>query len=532
LFAIAVCAGCERASDADLAGSGYTAADSAADGGDRPFVTAQPAPEALSARTWRLSHAQYAEAVRSFVGVTPDTSGFEVELDNGIYPNMSGSGIVRAQLAQDYYDSADTLSAVLSEEQLAALIAGRPLQPSEQQAFVASAIRRAFRRPATPDDLAAYGEIFELSLSTPDSDTAAPFRAVIRALLASPYFLYRTEIGEDASQPKFKLTAYELASLLSFSALGSPPSETLLAAADSGELSTDGSVARHVAALLDSPEAAAQEQRFLGQWLEIHDFDALDKDATLFPDFPAVRPLLRDESQAFLAQAGSLTGSLASLMSTAIAPQGDLAAYYASDPSAGGSTGTRTGILGLGAVIAAHSRPNITSPTLRGLFVRDRLLCQEIHLPPGGAPNIVDVLLSGMPRTTREMYEQHSQNPACAGCHALLDSVGFNFEEFDATGRFRALENGQPIDATGALVDSDMSGATANQPALASRLAQSEWVRECVARQAFRFYFGAVEADRGVPAVQAARRAIASGTFRDAIAALLTSASARERVRP
>ena len=133
--------------------------------------------------------------------------------------------------------------------------------------------------------------------------------------------------------------------------------------------------------------------------------------------------------------------------------------------------------------------------------------------------------------TTRELYELHAGKPACAGCHLLLDAVGFNFEDLDAAGRFRTEENGVAIDTTGELLNTDVNGPMRNHTDLANALARSEWVRECVATQAFRFYFGVVESSRGVPPVQAARAAIGTGTFRDLVAAVLSSPSTFHRVR-
>ena len=137
-----------------------------------------------------------------------------------------------------------------------------------------------------------------------------------------------------------------------------------------------------------------------------------------------------------------------------------------------------------------------------------------------------------MPRTTRELYELHAGQPSCAGCHSLLDAVGFNFEDLDAAGRFRTTENGYPVDTSGALLDTDVNGAHA-EPQRRSRkaLARSEWVRECVAIQAFRFYFGRSKPSRGVPPVQAARLALGTGTFRDMVVATMSSPSTLLRVR-
>jgi hypothetical protein len=188
-------------------------------------------------------------------------------------------------------------------------------------------------------------------------------------------------------------------------------------------------------------------------------------------------------------------------------------------------------VLALGTLMSARAKPTSSSPTLRGLFVRDRFLCQQIHLPDDQPPDISETQMHAMPRTTRELYELHAGKPACAGCHTLLDSVGFNFEDLDAAGRFRTTENGYPIDTSGELLNTDVNGPMRNHTDLANALARSEWVRECVATQAFRFYFGVVEGSRGAPAVQAGRLAIGGGSFRDLVAAVLSSPTTFQRVR-
>lgn len=523
LVLTAVC-GCEAASSEPTAKLEAVS-------GDMPYEPAAPASAALPARTWRLSHAQYAQAVHAFLGVLPDTTQLEEELDNGLFPNMSGSGFVRATLARDYYDAASVISSELPATRIAALIAGRPASADEKLPFLHAAVSGAFRRPASAEDLAAYGEIFDQAAADA-GDGTEPFRAVIRALLTSPFFLYRTEIGARATSKTFTLTDHELASLLSFSLIGGPPTQPLRAAADSGELSDPARRAQHVRALLALPEATTQLHAFMTQWLELQRFDQLEKDALLYPDFATQRPLLWAETTSTLREHASLSGSLRGLLTAPLAPSPELAAYYGSDPSAAGEIGVRVGVLSLGAVIAAHSRAYLSSPTLRGLFVRDRLLCQQIHLPPGGVPNIVESLLRTGARTTRELYEQHAENPSCAGCHTMLDGIGFNFEDLDAAGRFRTLENNEPVDTSGELANTDVSGLTRDRRELTARLSESAWVQECFARQAYRYYFGAIEADRGVPAIQAARCALERGTFGELLTALMSSESALQRVRP
>lgn len=502
-----------------------------ADGdGNLPYTAPPPGAPELRARTWRLTHEEYARAVQSLLGVTVDVSDLEPEIDNGVYPNMSASGLVRVTLATGYYTKAEQITNALTTQQLSQFVSGGALNAAAKPAFLQAAVERAFRRPATQEDLTAYGEIFDLGAPT-TTDGTGGFRAVLRALITSPNFLYRTEIGADAAATSFTLTDYEVASLLSFSLLGTPPSATLLAAASRNELTNQTTLGSHVGALVDTAEAAAQLGRFESQWLKIHHFTEVDKDATVFPGFEAIRADMLAEATGFLGTNGGPSGTLAALLTTPVLPSGPLGTFYASDPSSGGSMGTRTGVLGLGAVVSLRAKPNSTSPTLRGLFVRERFMCQAIHLPADQPPDITETQMRSNPKTTRELYELHAASDTCAGCHALLDPVGFNFEDLDAAGRFRVTENGYPVDTTGIFQDSDVNGMMANRNELATALSRSEWVRECVAIQAFRFYFGQVEANRGVPPVQAARLALGSGTFRDAVIATLSSPSTLLRVR-
>jgi cellulase/cellobiase CelA1 len=151
------------------------------------------------------------------------------------------------------------------------------------------------------------------------------------------------------------------------------------------------------------------------------------------------------------------------------------------------------GVLTHGSVLVTHALPTISSPIHRGLFVRERLLCQELPDPPANldtSPPPVDPAAS-----TRERYTEHSSNPACSGCHTLIDPIGFSFEHFDASGRWRALDGVHPIDTQG-----EITGTTATNARfdglgeLADLLAESEDVRACYITQWIRHGFGVDDA--------------------------------------
>jgi hypothetical protein len=515
-----------------VAGTGGTSGLPAEDPeGNVPYVPPEAGQEALPARTWKLTHAQYRKTVESLLGVAVDTADLEPDLDNGVYPNMSSSHFVRVPLATGYFQKAAAVATGLTAAQLSALVPGGNVDIASKAAFVPAILEKAFRRPASTAEVSAYDGIFDLGAS--GGDAALGFRAVVRAVLTSPNFLYRTEIGADPAITDFSLTGHEVASLLSYSLLDSPPSAALLAAASGTTLTTGDSLATEVGSLLATPDATAQLAAFMSAWLQVYLFDSDDvnKDETRFPTFLSVKQAMKDEAVSFLASHAGPTDDIPALLTTPLAmPAGPLGRFYLSEPS-GSAGGARTGVLALGALLSVRAKPTSSSPTLRGKFVRDRFLCQSIHLPDDAVPDLSETQAVAMPKTTRELYEMHASMPSCAGCHDLLDQVGFSFEDLDAAGRFRTQENGVAVDTSGQLLETDVNRPLANHSDLANALAESEWTRECVATQAFRFYFGQVESSRGVPPVQAARKAVGVGTFRDMVLAVMSSPSTYRRVR-
>ncbi len=513
--------------------------------GALPYAPPAPAAAELPARVWLLTPEEYGLAVRSVTGKGIDVSDIDPIPDTGVYPNMSRSGVVRVTLAQQLAEKAALAVDGLTTPELTALVPCGALERSCRDDFVAKMLNRAFRRPATDEDKARYAEIFELGA---EAEPELGFRSVIRALLTSPHFLYRTEVGAaaDAQSPSFSLTNHELASLLSFSVTGAPPSASLLAAADRGELVEPAKLREHLQALMAEPAASERVAAFLVQWLRLHRFqDEVEKFEDVFPGFDAVKIAMFGETTEFLETYGTMKGTLSGLLTSPVPTTSTtLSSFYLAEPSTPAS-GSRIGLLSLGAVLSKNAKQYLTSPTLRGLFVRDQLLCQHISLPENFTPPPIEVAeAQAAPKTTRELYELHAKDAACAGCHSLLDSVGFLFEGFDGAGRMRTTETyrsptftntaptPEPIDSTGELLGTDVDGKLTSVADLAQALAKSDWVRECVARQAFRFYFGEVEPDRGVPPVVAGTAALkGSGVLGDLVQALLTTESTTRRVR-
>jgi hypothetical protein len=494
----------------------------------------------LGARTWRLTQRQYELSVQALFDVVPDTQRFTADLDNGVFVNFSDTGFVRLDQNNAYFAVAQDVSDQVSEAVLASFGGQCTLDAACRDAFVSGVVNAAFRRPPTADELVSYGEIFDLGAES--GDPLLGFRSVVKALLTSPHFLYRTEIGaeQDETQTAFSLTDHEVATLLSYSLLGRPPTPALSAAADAGTLTQPGGLADAVAELVALPEAQEQFETFLEQWLEVYTFDSVEKFEDTYPGFLTQKERIWQETADFFAAKGSLDSTLTALLSDPLTPSAgvggaDLVEFYSSDES-GGELGTRVGVLSLGSVMASHAKPNLTSPTLRGTFVRRRFLCQNITLPAINIPPLSETEDKGEALSTRELYEMHAKDALCAGCHTLTDNIGFAFENFDGAGRYRTLDTTQgdsvPIDPVAKLVGTDVNRMLTGPTDLAAALSESELVRQCLSIQAFRYYFGQGESSLGLAPIVGGHAALQqSGVLGDLVKALWSTDATFKRRR-
>ncbi|MCA9543504.1 MAG: DUF1588 domain-containing protein, partial [Myxococcales bacterium] len=274
----------------------------------------------------------------------------------------------------------------------------------------------------------------------------------------------------------------------------------LFDAADRGELVTAEGLAAQVARMMEDPRAKAGLWRFFAQWLAIEGVPKLVRDPRYYPDVtPEQLGWLQAETRAFVEhvvfEARDMRALFDAPYSFRNAPlaalygegegtlQGDELVKVPLDPA------VRRGVLTQGAVLAATAKPNMTSPVHRGIFVREHIFCEALPPPPA---DLVVVPPDPDPNlTTRERWAIHSSEPACSGCHSMIDPPGFLFEGYDAVGKHRTVENGHPVDATGTIIGAgELNGDYANGVALAQALAPSETAHRCVTTQFFRYAFG------------------------------------------
>ncbi len=392
--------------------------------------------------------------------------------------------------------------------------------------------RRAFRRPLTEAEAARYR-----ALVTGARDVDAGVRRAVRAMLVSPSFLYRSEMGDASADGTWRLTQWELASALSYTFWGTMPDDALLDLAAHGGLSDTASIEREARRLMADPRAREQVGAFALQWLGVESVATTPRNAMLFPELSdAVRTRMLDETRRLVTYVVFDGSHRFGELFTATEGFVDetLARYYGITGVTGPEVRRvtlpderRGGVLAQGAVMTRYAHSDQGSPILRGLFVRANLLCQEFPPPPPNAGGVPDV----DPRaTTRQRFAQHTSRPACSTCHERIDGVGFGFEQFDAAGRTRTTEAGMPVDHAGRITDLEGFGAGTSldfsTPAeLGAALAASPAAEQCFARQWYRFARGFRETAAQRCAVRAAtaRLRAAGGDLRELMVAVVTS---------
>ena len=403
-------------------------------------------------------------------------------------------------------------------------------------AYIDQLGRRAYRRPLTSDDRAALLAVYDSGFAIKGFEGG--IRAITETVLESPSFFYKIEEGVGSDENGVvALSGYEIATRLSFFITGSIPDEPLLAAAESGVLDTREGVEAETQRLLATPAARARVREFFRQFLELDKIMAAEKDASVYPGFDlAMRGDLLASVEAFaeyvvfdasertlqeLLSASynfvtARTASLYGVASASTTPE-----LVALDPA------QRAGILTDAGLLSALAKRDSTSPIQRGVFVRQALLCQPLGAPPNA--DVAVVPPADPNKTTRERFAEHVSDSTCAGCHRLIDPIGFGLEAFDAVGRYREQENGQVIDTSGTLIGTDVDGELTGAIDLATRLSTSDYVAACVADRWIMFAQGRnVAKECMVPALET-RFAASSGDFTDLIVAIATDDAFRTR---
>ena len=373
------------------------------------------------------------------------------------------------------------------------------------QQFISSFGLRAFRRPLTTDEGTTFFNLYTTGMT--GGAFADGISLVIEAFLQSADFLYRVEATDPtaAATAVAPVAPYEMATRLSYFFWGTLPDATLLDAAAANQLATPAQVQAQVTRMMADPRGKTSVDNFHAEWLSTGVILGVDKDATMFPEFTDnIRSDMQQELTTFIDQVFWNDGKFETLMTAPYTyVNAELAAFYGLTPPAGTTLGTtfqkvmqdptqRAGIVTNPAILASNAKPNQTSPVLRGKFVREQFLCQQLPNPPANLVIVVPAVTPGS--TTRQRFAMHESQATCAACHKLMDGMGLGFENYDPLGRWRTTDQGLPIDASGTIISTDdIDGAFVGGVQLATKLAGSIDVRQCLVREWFRFANGRSE---------------------------------------
>jgi mono/diheme cytochrome c family protein len=330
--------------------------------------------------------------------------------------------------------------------------------------------RHAYRRPATPQDvttlLAFYDEGRKTGGSFEDGVELA-----LRRMLASPQFLVRVErepAGVAVDQP-FKITDLELASRLSFFLWSSIPDDQLITLASQGRLSNPRVLEQQVRRMLTDPKSSSMVNNFAQQMLYLRNLKATSPDGVFYPSWDdELRAAYQKESELFFESVMREDRNVLDLLTADYTFVNERLAKQYGIPNVYGSLYRRVtlppeldyrrGILGKGAFLSVTWTQNFrTSPVKRGVWVLENILGTPPPEPPPNVPPLEDSAAGeGKILTLREQMTIHRRNPTCAGCHKIMDPIGFALDNLDADGKWRAKQGGEggvPIDATVDLFD-------------------------------------------------------------------------------
>jgi mono/diheme cytochrome c family protein len=346
------------------------------------------------------------------------------------------------------------------------IFACRPTREADAEScakkILSTLATRAYRRPVTDEEVRTLMTFSESGRKEGSFDAGIQF--ALERILIDPDFLFRAE-RDPANAPAgspYRLTGFELASRLSFFLWSSIPDEELLDAAARGRLKDPNVLAQQVRRMMADERSKALVENFAGQWLALRNIRDAAPDPDLFIDFDEnLREAFRLETELFIESQFRENRSVVDLLTANYTFLNERLARHYEIPNVHGTRfrrvtlpdGRRGGLLGHGSLLTVTSYPNRTSPVLRGKWLLENILGTPPPPPPPDVPALKDRGDNGQPLSVRERLEDHRKNPTCAACHAQMDPLGFALEQFDAIGKWRTVDAGTPVDATGTLPD-------------------------------------------------------------------------------
>ncbi|MGH9845392.1 MAG: DUF1592 domain-containing protein, partial [Blastocatellia bacterium] len=482
----------------------------------RDQEVADAAPPATALR--RLTHSQYNHTVRDLLGdETAPANQFPPEDFVNGFKNQYQSQNLSPLLVEAYSAAAERLARnAFQGGDRRGLI---PCKPSAacRARFVREFGLKAFRRLLEPDEQRRYESLFRR-----ETDFFRGAQLVVEAMLQSPHFLFRLDATAN-----LKWKPYATASRLSYALWDGMPDAPLFESASRGELATPQGVEAAARRMLADPRARQSLDEFVSQWLRFDRLLTAGKDRRRHPNFNRETAVaMTEETRAFVSDLVWNDRNFLDLFTADYTfANADLAQIYDLPAPARefdrvrfAPESERAGLLGQTLFLALTAKPDDTSPTARGLFIREQFLCQHVAEPPPGVNTNLPEVTEAKPQTNRERMREHVANPSCATCHNLIDPIGFGFEKFDAVGARRDKfklqffgadrDDDRPAQRRAVELALDTTGYVAGIPnstfssprELGAVLARSQHCQECLVKQYFRYTAGRMEtpADRAL----------------------------------
>lgn len=411
----------------------------------------------------RLTKDEYNNAVRDLLGTSQNFSAdfSDDPVGSTGYNTEADSQSISVEMIHDYWTGSQAVvDAVFAKAQV-------PIMTCASGAACATEIirnltLRAFRRPATSEELQLYIDLFNKETSTVFKEK---IKTVTRAVLMSPQFLFRTyEVPAQKGSTVVSLNPYEFASRISFFIWGSIPDAELLQMAADNSIFDSTSLDKKVRTMLTDPRSVYLSRRFTAQWLNLSALNSVVRSTAVFPTWsPNVRNSMREETLFFLQNVFSQNKNVSDIIGADytyvdqnLANHYELTGDFSNQFTKVQLDNTRRGILTQGSFLSITASEDYTSPIKRGVNVLHRIVCSPPPEPPPNIPALPaapgnDDLL-GESAIRSRLAQHRATGGACFACHKVMDPVGLSFENFTAVGTYRTKYNdGKAVDAAGEL---------------------------------------------------------------------------------
>jgi hypothetical protein len=448
-------------------------------------------------------------------------------------------------LREDYQRAAEALASQVASDPnaLAKLMPpGAPAEPGARaDAFIQAFGRKAYRRPLSTIEVSQYRALFDKGPElAPDLEAfAAGAMLVIQTVLQSPHFLYRTELGQQNAGGRMPLNGYEVAAKLALAVTGSLPDDALLEAASAGSLDpgkASAALAPHLERLLATARAKASALHLHRQAFAVSRYSVILREAANHPEFTATTPAsLRKSAELFLESIYEQNLGVKGLLTSPTAfVDANLARLYGLTGNTFGTEFTqidltvrsRRGFLTQAGFLALFAGEHQPDPIHRGVFINEQILCVSVGVP---APNIPPLPDPQPNQTNRQRIDAVTGVGTCGqGCHAtLINPLGFAFENYDSVARYRTMDNGVPVDASGTYTFDGEQKTFTNALELVQLISDSLAAHRCYANHWLAYLYGrnVAESDAALLDALAAQSRTQDMSTKDLIRSLVQSES-------